>query len=336
MIRRPTALLLTAGCLLVLAVALTPALAGPSPFGVGLPEAAPTPGGLFGNAFVWLAQRQAEFNRALYAALRLIRTDPAALWSLAGLGFVYGVLHAAGPGHGKAVVAAYLVATGETLRRGIVLAFISAAVQALTAIVLVGVATRLLNLTAVAVTDAAVGLELASGAAITVLGLMLLWRRLRRKPVAIAACPPPNAAPTSSRPALRYRGAIVGPAETCAACGTIHPTATSNWRDALAAVLSVGLRPCTGAIIVLTFAFSLQLWWAGVFATGAMALGTGLTVAAIATLTVTARGLAERLTGARAATPRFATALGIAGAAAITLVGILILGAGVIGTTFTS
>jgi ABC-type nickel/cobalt efflux system permease component RcnA len=335
MSRRPTALLVATACAVMLAATLTSAYAGPSPFGVGLPEAAPTPGGLFGGAFVWLAQRQAEFNRALYAALRLIRTDPAALWSLAGLGFVYGVLHAAGPGHGKAVVAAYLVATGETLRRGIALAFISAAVQALTAIILVGVATRLLNLTAVAVTDAAVGLELASGAAITVLGLMLLWRRLRRQPPA-AACPPSTAPSPSSRPALRYRGAVVGPAEACAACGAIHPAATGNWRDALAAVLSVGLRPCTGAIIVLTFAFSLQLWWAGVFATCAMALGTGLTVASIATLTVTARGLAERMTGTRAVAPRLATAFGVAGAAAITLVGILILGAGIIGTTLTS
>ena len=238
MIRRPTALLIAATCALVLTAMLVPAFAGPSPFGVGLPEAAPTPGGIFGSAFVWLAQRQAEFNRALYAALRLIRTDPArAVGRSPASASFYGVLHAAGPRPRQGC--RRRLSCGDRrkrLRRGIVLAFISAAVQALTAIVLVGVATHLLNLTAVAVTDAAVGLELASGAAITVLGLMLLWRRLRRKPQA-AACPPPAAPSTASRPALRYRGAVVGPAEACAACGAIHPAATSNWRDALAAVL---------------------------------------------------------------------------------------------------
>jgi ABC-type nickel/cobalt efflux system permease component RcnA len=293
-----------------------------SPFGVGLPEAPVSGGG-----FLWLAERQAEFNRALYAALRLIRTDPTAAWSLVGLGFAYGVLHAAGPGHGKAVIAAYLVATGETLRRGLALAFVSALAQGVTAIVLVGVATRLLNLTAVAVTGAALGLELASGIAVTILGLTLLWRRLRPKP---APCPPP--APTA-RPALRYRGAVVGPAETCAACGIIHPMRAVSGRDALAAVLSVALRPCTGALVVLTFAFSLKLWWAGVAATLAMALGTGLTVAAIAALTVTARGLAERYARAESTlVPRLAHALGVAAALAITAVGVLILGAGLVGS----
>lgn len=306
----------------VLALGLADATAAPSPFGVGLPEAT-----VSGGVFTWLAQRQAEFNRALYAALRLLRTDTTALWSLTGLGFVYGVLHAAGPGHGKAVISAYLVASGETLRRGVLLAFISAFAQALAAIILVGIATHILNLTAVAVTNAALGLELASGIAITVLGLALLWRRLRPRP-APTPCPAPKVA-TATR-GLRYRGAVVRPADTCAACGTIHPATT--WRDAGAAVLSVGLRPCTGALVVLTFAFSLQLWWAGVLATLAMALGTGLTVATIATLTVTARDLAERLTGASAARPRLVTAFGIAGALAITAVGVLILGAGLVGT----
>jgi nickel/cobalt exporter len=62
-------------------------------------------------------------------------------------------------------------------------------------------------------------------------------------------------------------------------------------------ILAVGLRPCTGALVVLVFAMSQGLWLAGVGATFAMALGTGLTVSLLATLAVTAKGVALRLAG---------------------------------------
>ena len=65
-------------------------------------------------------------------------TSPlAAALALMGLSFGYGVFHAAGPGHGKAVISAWLLATENELRRGIAIAFMSALVQALTAIAIV-------------------------------------------------------------------------------------------------------------------------------------------------------------------------------------------------------
>jgi ABC-type nickel/cobalt efflux system permease component RcnA len=100
----------------------------------------------------------------------------------------------------------------------------------------------------------------------------------------------------------------------------------------VATVLSVGLRPCTGALVVLTFAFSLKLWWAGVAAVAAMALGTGVTVAAVAVLTVVARGTAEHLAGADTTRPRLAALAGVAGAAAVLAIGVMLLGASLIGT----
>ena len=57
-----------------------------------------------------------------------------------------------------------------------------------------------------------------------------------------------------------------------------------NWRKVMAVVFSVGIRPCTGAILVLVFALTQGLFWAGVAATFAMALGTGITVSVLATL----------------------------------------------------
>jgi nickel/cobalt exporter len=62
----------------------------------------------------------------------------------------------------------------------------------------------------------------------------------------------------------------------------------------LTAVFAVGLRPCSGAIIVLVFALAQGLFWIGVASTFAMGLGTAITVAGIATLAVGARSIAGR------------------------------------------
>jgi nickel/cobalt exporter len=76
-----------------------------------------------------------------------------------------------------------------------------------------------------------------------------------------------------------------------------------SWRKMMAVVFSVGIRPCTGAILVLVFALTQGLFWAGVAATFAMALGTALTVAVLATLALGSRELALRLGGTNSTWP---------------------------------
>ena len=68
-----------------------------------------------------------------------------------------------------------------------------------------------------------------------------------------------------------------------------------SWRKIMAVVFSVGVRPCSGAILVLVFALTQGLFWAGVAATFAMAFGTAITVAALATLALGSRELALKL-----------------------------------------
>ena len=76
------------------------------------------------------------------------------MWALLGLSFLYGIFHAAGPGHGKAVISSYVVANDETWRRGVVLSFASALLQAFVAVAFVGIAAWLLNATAATMCDA--------------------------------------------------------------------------------------------------------------------------------------------------------------------------------------
>ena len=97
--------------------------------------------------------KQAMFYQELAGMIRAAKDNGSALWGLMGISFVYGIFHAAGPGHGKAVISSYLFANEETWRRGIALSLASAVMQSLTAITIVGVAAMLLGATAKLMSD---------------------------------------------------------------------------------------------------------------------------------------------------------------------------------------
>jgi len=96
--------------------------------------------------------------------------------------------------------------------------------------------------------------------------------------------------------------------------------------EAWSAVVAVGLRPCSGALIVLTFSMLNGLWIAGIVSAFAMALGTAITVSALATLAVTAKGAAVRLAGASMG-GAVGTTIEILGAATVFALGLLLLAA---------
>ena len=285
-------------------------LAPAGPFGVGRPDAPAScgSGGLFG----WIAAFQSGFYLQLSSAIRAVKQDWAALWLLAGLSFAYGVFHAAGPGHGKAVISSYLVATGDGFRRGVALSAVAALAQAVAAIALVGLFAIALKATSIAMAGATWWLEAASYAAVLGVGLMLLWRKgggLLRV--------------VQGKPAH-----VHGP--DCAHGHGVDPRIAEgriDWRQAGGAVLAIGLRPCTGAIVTLVFALGQGVFWAGVAATVAMAVGTAATVAAIAALAVGAKATALRLASAR---PGIGSAVvaGLEALAAVLIValGVLLLG----------
>ena len=103
------------------------------------------------------------------------RPTARALWVLFGLSFAYGIFHAAGPGHGKAVISSYVVANRETWWRGVVLSFASAMVQAAVAVAVVGIAAVLLNATAATMKTTVYWIEIVSYSLIIAIGLRLVW-----------------------------------------------------------------------------------------------------------------------------------------------------------------
>ncbi|HVL70700.1 MAG TPA: nickel transporter [Beijerinckiaceae bacterium] len=306
-----SAVALVAGALALLAFLLAPAAPPPparNPFGMGLREAAPAPGG-FGATLLAL---QASFFQTLRGAVAALKQSGAAWPTLLGIGFAYGVFHAAGPGHGKAVIAAYVVASERALLKAIGLSLAAALVQALVAIGLVAALAAILQAGAAAMTRASAFVEIASFAAVAALGAVLTWRKAGRL-VGLSAL------------ARDPRATVPAPG-----CDHVHlppPEALGRMRDMAGVVLAAGLRPCAGAIVVLVFALAQGLFAAGVAATFALALGTALTTGAIAAVAVFAKRLALCLAGGRGAGGALAvSALELLAAAFVLVLGAALLG----------
>lgn len=328
--------LLTAAAILVATAGA--AMAAQSSLGIGTNEVAMQPTGVFAGLFHWINAQQREFYRAMTGALKAMRDDGSKAWLLVGLSFAYGVLHAAGPGHGKAVISSYMVANEVTLRRGIVLSFVSAFLQALSALLIVSLAFLLLRGTTISMDDATHAFEVASFALITAFGAWLLWTKTFGRGRAHSgdahvhsdSCTHDHGfAGYNAKP---HQGGVRFQAEVCETCGHAHAPDPQliamefSWRTATSAVLAVGLRPCSGALIVLTFAILNGLYFGGVMSVLAMALGTAITVSALATLAVTAKNLALRLTKP-SSTDRIHRIIEIGGAAMVFLLGLTLLGA---------
>ena len=177
----PTNIRLALGLLAAtLVIAHLPVVAhAQSSLGIGVNDGmAPTTTGPFAHILMWINLRQQEFYHSLAAAMKAMRQDGSKLWLLIGLSFAYGIFHAAGPGHGKAVISSYMVANEVALRRGIMLSFVSALLQGLTAVVVMMLAYFVLRGTAISMTDAAWFLEISSYVLVTLFGAWLLWRKL--------------------------------------------------------------------------------------------------------------------------------------------------------------
>jgi nickel/cobalt exporter len=340
--------------------AATEVAPGP-PAAFARPTAAPfqAPGPL-GRVFAWVLDKQQSLQRTLAMSVKSLKTNNPirGAITLAVLSFVYGVLHAVGPGHGKTIISSYVVANEETVRRGVIISFIAAGLQALTAVVLVGVLLIALGATGLQVNAWSNQLETISYAMIALVGLYLLagqlrnvWSRWR------GDSPELETRGVAREHVVHHHGHALhdhksrhyehhgndhhdhdqdhhhhhhhAPGEACDHMVDARQLAGPiSWRKMMAVVFSVGIRPCTGAILVLVFALTQGLFWAGVAATFAMALGTAITVAALATLALGSRELALKLGGTNSAWASMVwTTCAIGGATIILLFGLIMFAA---------
>jgi ABC-type nickel/cobalt efflux system permease component RcnA len=330
---RPLAVLASLIAVLVVAFLLLAALPAaadetpPSPFGQAPSvDGAQQPEiGWFDRLLIEIRAQQRALQKELASAVRATGEHPgtATLFTLVGLCFAYGVFHAVGPGHGKAVITAYALTNERIMWRGIGIALLAAFIQATTAVVLVYAVLLALSGTTRLITESVTVAEAVSFSLIAGMGAYLAIggiRRLRRtRSDAHDHHGHDHGADDQNHDHMQMPDA--------AALSRAH-----GLRDAFALALVVGIRPCTGAILVLVFAYGLGLHAIGIVSSYAMGLGTGLSVAglvAVASLV--------KLPQARAAergrhwAQWFDILLRILGGAAILLLGLLLFWASVTG-----
>jgi len=310
--------------LLLLLACLWPAAGGASAFGEppALAEPSPSPApqehraadgaGPWAQAVAWIDRTQRGLHRRLAEAVEAFHAAPdgARVGGLTLLSLLYGIFHAAGPGHGKAVITTYLLSQPGRVRRGLALAALASLLQGVSALLLVlvvmgiggGLAREALG-PVPQLERVSYALIAALGAWLTLRGALGIWRPRRTWPAG---------------------GAIAGAGGHghCCAAGAFPAAAGGGL---LAPALAVGVRPCTGAVLVLAVATLLGEWLAGVLAVLAMAVGTGVTVGLLGLLAVQARGLALRLAGGGARMHRAATLLGLLGGLLLLALGLSLL-----------
>lgn len=276
---------------------MAPAFAQQHPFAVSGQEALGDYNGLTGLILAW----QNKFNSELQHATRALKSDPSALATLMLSSFAYGIFHAAGPGHGKAVLTSYMIANETALKRGLTLAGLAALLQGAIAIALVSIAAAVFNATAGQMKQATNLIDIASYSAIMLLGARLCWVKGQNFINQVLRVYRTNANFSSHN--FSCDELEDGKHEHGPNCNHYHaPNAETlisssfSWREAITTIIAAGLRPCSGAILILVFTLSQNLFYAGIAATFMMSLGTAITTGALAAIAVYAKNTALRWT----------------------------------------
>lgn len=280
------------------------------------------------GALTALVAVQSDLNARIRADLRAVRDEGGLKPALAIilLSFLYGVFHAVGPGHGKVVVGSYFLSRRARLLHGLAMSGSAALVQSVSAILLVGLLALVLESSSGEIMSRAGQLEMFSYAAICALGLWMAWGVV------------------SGRTCCEHHdhghdhGHSHDHDHESGHCGCGHdhghehehdhahehhaPAATTarpEWLQVLLTGGAVGLRPCSGAILVLLFTLANGIFWVGVVSTLAMGLGVAITVSLVSLgMLGLQRGL-SRLGAERA--QRLRQGLALAGAILIALFG---------------
>ncbi len=285
------------------------------------------------GALDWVAPLVQDAQRAtqdrLAAAIRALRSgEPGALVAFWGVCFGYGVLHAAGPGHGKMLIGGYGVARRVPLARLAGLALASSLAQAAVAVGLVYALVAVLGLTRLAVEGTAERwMTPFSHAMIAGLGLWLVWRGVMglRRRMASAGADAGGHHDHDHDHDHDHGDHVHGPECNHAHGPSLDEVArVSSWKDALALIIGIAVRPCSGALFILILTWQLGIALAGIVGAFVMGIGTAVVTMGVALLSVWAReGALAGLGGGKAARVIPWLELAVGGVIAVAALGLL-------------
>ena len=211
--------------------------------------------------------------------------------SLLAFSLIYGVLHALGPGHGKVVITTFLATHPAKLKTSMKLTLLASLLQGSVAIILVTLMLVVLKTSSRQLHLSSFWLEKGSYLLVIALGIWVGYRAIKTLWLLLR---PPSAMKIHAIHPHHQHDAHCG-------CGHAHlPSAQQvagavNGKTQLLVVVSMGLRPCSGAVMMLLFSKVIGVYLWGVLSAAVMALGTALTISAIGLLVQRSRALAQRL-----------------------------------------
>jgi len=210
--------------------------------------------------------------------------------------FIYGMVHALGPGHGKTVTFSYFLSERAEVKKGIMVGTVIGFLHAGSALILVLVLYFIIQQSFLRpIEDLSRIIKLISYALITAIGLFLLLKAtiaLWRK-------------------------------EKNAGKSTYENSVTT--KSIIPFAIAVGIIPCTGAVIVLLFSISMGILGIGIISTLCMALGMATTISLVGVSTILAKkGVTKFIINRPKMNTILQTTLSIIGALLLTLLGILL------------
>ncbi|MDA9009065.1 nickel/cobalt transporter [Alphaproteobacteria bacterium] len=244
--------------------------------------------GFWQDFTIWVYGRQRDWQQSVSGSLGSLSGafSLSAAWGLIAASFLYGFFHAVGPGHGKVIMTTYLLANPQEVKRGMTLSVVAALCQGVVAIVLVYGLLFVAGFVAKETKSTLLWSERASYTLVAIMGFWLLWRAV----ATVVALKTQFGDQHIHDHNCRHGHS----------CGHSHGvtsdqlTQQKGLRTSVGIVLSIGLRPCTGAVLVLILAKSLGLALVGVVAVIGMSFGTALAITSLALLTIWSRRLAVR------------------------------------------
>ncbi|MCK8151090.1 nickel/cobalt transporter [Citrobacter amalonaticus] len=218
------------------------------------------------GAFIqWCLATQITLHRYLVMYLLQLNNHQysGGFWLLTGA-FLYGVLHAIGPGHGKFIVTTYLSTNKESLLAARVVPFIGSLMQGVSAILFVFILAIGFNLAAGDLSTSRWYVEKISAALIAGFGAFLIYQALKSiRPITFTRFTP-----------LHSHDEKCG----CGHHGVGQTLVDGNWKTRLGVILAIGARPCSGAIMILLFSNALGIVTWGIAAVMTMSFGTALSI----------------------------------------------------------
>ncbi|MGG4662066.1 nickel/cobalt transporter [Providencia vermicola] len=238
-------------------------------------------------SIVW----QKQLNQGLSYLLQETTTRPFYAGGLLVIAsFAYGFLHALGPGHGKLIITTYIATQATHLKQSVVISLLASLLQGLVAILLVSFVLILFQLSTKHLNQASAYAEQISYVFVILLGVFLCVSAIRRfwqisKPKKSAALTLRSIQPLNQSQSKIIYHKVQTESSSCA-CGHQHVVQSdqlqAGFKSKLLIILSMGIRPCSGAILVLLFSYVIDAYVWGMIAALMMAVGTALTICLIA------------------------------------------------------